>query len=172
MRGMPFIYRNSRTQNRKETNNAVPFSLVKPGFYIIDLRMKVQNPLEASGCYLERVHSRVRAAQEGIINVVLQGISGERPEKLEESEELLRVGTTMTGFGEVVLEHGDSMRLQAPRDGRRYDLIPSDHKSFVERHEATAGTWKVLSAVSGILGTCLLATLLKGSGGKRDGRSE
>lgn len=172
MRGMPFIYRSSRTQNRKETNNAVPFSLVKPGFYINDLCIKVQNPLEASGCYLEQVHSRVRAAQEGMLSAVVQGISGERPEKLEESEEMLRIGTAMTGFGEVVLDPGDSMRLQAPRDGRQYVLIPSDHRSFLERHEATASTWKVLSAVSGVLGTCLLAILLKGSGGKQDGRSE
>lgn len=172
MRGMPLISRNSRTQNRKETNNMVPFSLVKPGVYISGLCVKVHNPLEASGCYLESVHSRFRAAQEDMLNVVLQSISGERPENLEESEELLRVGTTVTGFGEVVLEHGDSMRLQAPRDGRQYVLIPSDHRSFMKGHEATASTWKVLSAVSGILGTCLLASLLKGSGGKQDGRSQ
>lgn len=159
-------------QNRNETNNAVPFSLVKPGFYISDLRMKVQNPLEASGSYLERVHSRFRAAEAGMLNVVLEGISGERPEKLEEKEELLRVGTTVTGFGEVVLEHGDSMRLQAPQDGRQYVLLASDHRSFMERQESTASMWKVLAAVSGILGTCLLGSYLKGLGGQRDSRSE
>lgn len=159
-------------RNRKETNNTVPFSLVKPGVYISDLRVKVQNPLDASGCFLDRVHSRFRAAEDGLLNVVLQGISGERPEKLEECEDLLRVGTTVTGFGEVVLEHGDSMRLQAPRDGRQYVFISSDHKSFLEGHEATASMWKSLAAVSGILGTCLLASLLKGSGGRQDGRSE
>ncbi|KAK9539360.1 hypothetical protein VZT92_004470 [Zoarces viviparus] len=44
---------NSRTMNRKETNNSVPFSLVSPG-YMSDLYVKIQNPLEASGCYLDR----------------------------------------------------------------------------------------------------------------------
>lgn len=166
------MHRNSREKNRKETNNVVPFSLVKPGNYISDLRVEVQSPQEASGCFLERVHHRFRTVEEGLLNVVLQGISGERPEKLEESEELLRVGTTVTGFGEVVLEHGDSMRLQAPRDGREYVLISSDHRSFMERHEATASMWKGLAAVSGILGTCLLVSLLKGSGRKQGGRSE
>lgn len=150
----------------------MPFSLVKRGLFISDLHVKVQNPLEASGSYLERVHYRFRAAKDGLLNVVLQGISGERPEKLEESEELLRVGTAVTGFGEVVLEHGDSMRLQAPRDGREYILISSDHRSFMERHEATANMWKVLAAASGILGTCLLASLLKGSGGRQDSKPE
>lgn len=153
----------------------MPFNLVKPGVYITDLRVQVQNPLEASGGYLERVHHRFRGA-EGLMNVVLQGLSGERPEKLEESEEMLRVGTTVTGFGQVVLEHGDSVRLQAPQDGRSYVLIASDHRSFMERHEATARMWRDLAAFSGILGTCLLASLLagllKGSGGRRDGRSQ
>lgn len=150
----------------------MPFNLVKPGIYISELHVKVQNPLEASGCYLERVHYRFRPAGDSLLNTVLQGISGERPEKLEESEELLRVGTAVTGFGEVVLEHGDSMRLQAPRDGREYVLISSDHKSFMERHEATASMWKSMAAVSGILGACLLASFLKGSGKRQDGRSE
>lgn len=158
-------------QNRKETNNAVPFSLVKPGIYISDLRVKVQNPLQASGCYLECVHSRSRAAKDSLVNAVLQSVSGERPQKLEESEKLLRVGTVVTGFGEVVLEPGGSMRLQAPRDGREYVIISSDHKSFMGRHEATAGMWKDLAAVSGILGTCLLASLLVGSRGRPDNRS-
>lgn len=149
----------------------MPFNLVKPDIYISDISVKVQNPLEASGSYLERVHHRFRAA-EGLLNVVLQGISGERPDKLEESEEMLRVGTTVTGFGEVALEHGDSMKLQAPRDGRTYILIPSDHRSFMERHEAAASMWKGLAAVSGILGTCLLAGLLKCSGRRQDGKPE
>lgn len=149
----------------------MPFSLVKPGIYISDLRVKVQNPLGASGCYLERIHSRFRAVEKHLLNAVLQGISGERPDRLEEEEELLRVGTVVTGFGEVVLEPGDSMRLQAPRDGHKYILISSDHKSFMERNEATASMWRSLAAVSGILGTCLLASLLKGSGGKQESRT-
>lgn len=158
-------------QNRKETNNAVPFSLVNPGMFISDLRVKVQNPHQACGCYLERVHSRSRPVENDLLNAVLQGISSERPQKLEESEELLRVGTVVTGFGEVVLEPGGSMRLQAPRDGHEYILISSDHKSFIGRHQATASMWKDLAFVSGILGTCFLASLLKGSRGRKDGGS-
>lgn len=164
------FFRNSRTINRKETNNAVPFSLVSPGAYINDLFVKVQNPAEASGCYLDRVHFRVRPAEEGLLDVVLQGISGERPEKMVESEELLRVGSTVTGFGEVVLAGDEEMRLQAPRDGRKYILIPTDHRSFLDRHESSARMWKVLTAVSGIIGASLLTHIVNRSMGKRDDR--
>ncbi|PWA25130.1 hypothetical protein CCH79_00005102, partial [Gambusia affinis] len=43
-----------RTINKNETNNSVPFSLVQPGSYIADVHVKVQNPLEASGGYMDR----------------------------------------------------------------------------------------------------------------------
>ncbi|KAM3603670.1 uncharacterized protein V6R79_000397 [Siganus canaliculatus] len=168
----PFFFRNSRTMNKKETKNAVPFSLVSPGAYITDLYVKVQNPLEASGCFLERVYFKVRHAEEGVVNLVLQGLSGERPDALEESEELLRVGTTLTGFGEVVLEGGQVMRLQAPQGGRKYILVPSDHRSFLDRHERSATMWKALTAATGLTGTALLARVIYGLVGKQDDKSK
>lgn len=163
---------NSRKVNRKETQNSVPFSLVSPGAYITDLYVKVQNPLEASGCYLERVYLKVRHAEESLGNIVMQGLSGEKPVAMEESEELLRVGSTLTGFGEVVLEGGQVMRLQAPQDGRKYILVPTDHRSFLDRHERSASMWKMLTALSGITGASLLACVVYGLVGKKDDRSK
>lgn len=158
--------------NRKETNNSVPFSLVSPGAYMTDLYVKVQNPLEASGCYLERVYFKVRRAEAGLVNVVVQGLSGEKPVAMEESEELLRVGSTLTGFGEVVLEGGQVMRLQAPKDGRKYILVPTDHRSFLDRHERTASMWKTLAAATGVTGASLLAKVIYGLVAKEDDRSK
>lgn len=158
--------------NRKETKNSVPFSLVSPGAYFTDLYVKVQNPLEASGCYLERVYHRVRRAEEGLANVMMQGLSGEKPVAMEESEELLRVGSTLTGFGEVVLEGGQVMRLQAPQDGRMYILVPTDHRSFIDRHERSASMWKTLTAVTGITGASVLAGVIYNLFGKQDDRSK
>ncbi|XP_041804757.1 mitochondrial ubiquitin ligase activator of nfkb 1-A [Chelmon rostratus] len=163
---------NSRTMNRKETNNAVPFSLVSPGAYITDLYVKVQNPLEASGCCLERVYFKVRRAEDGLVNMVVQGLSGEKPVAMEESEEMLRVGSTLTGFGEVVLEGGQVMRLQAPQDGRKYILVPTDYRSFLDRHERSASMWKTLTAVTGITGASVLAKIIYGLVGKQDDRSK
>ncbi|XP_037644694.1 mitochondrial ubiquitin ligase activator of nfkb 1-A [Sebastes umbrosus] len=163
---------NSRTTNRKETNNSVPFSLVSPGAYITNLYVKIQSPLEASGFYLDRVYFKVRRAEEGLVNVVMQGLSGEKPVAMEESEELLRLGTTLTGFGEVVLEGGQVMRLQAPQDGRKFILVPTDYRSFMDRHERSASMWKTLTAVTGITGASLLAGVIYGLVGKREDRSK
>nr|XP_057922316.1 mitochondrial ubiquitin ligase activator of nfkb 1-A [Doryrhamphus excisus] len=161
----------SRRMNRKETNNSVPFSLVCPGSYITDFEVKVQEPSEGSGYFLERVYHRVRRAEEGLVNVVLQGISGERPVAMEESEEMLRVGSSLTVFGEVVMEGGHG-RVRAPKDGREYLLIPTGYKSYIERHERSAGMWKMLTAVTGITGASLLAIVIYGMVETRDDRSK
>ncbi|CAL8346844.1 unnamed protein product [Merluccius merluccius] len=148
---------NSRRTNRKQTNNLIPFSLVAPGGYgPAPVHVKVHNPLEAEGFDLDRVHHRVRrAAEGGVSDAVLQGLSGERAVAKEESEELLRVGATVTGFGELVLE-AKVMRLQAPLDGRPYILVPTDHKSYVARHESTASLWKTLAVACGAAGSAVL----------------
>ncbi|XP_029381528.1 mitochondrial ubiquitin ligase activator of nfkb 1-A [Echeneis naucrates] len=163
---------NSRTMNKNETCSSVPFSLVSPGAYITDSYVKVQNPLEASGYYLERVYHKTKYAKGNVTNLALQFISGEKPVAMEESEEMLRVGSTLTGFGEVVLEGGQVMRLQAPLDGRKYILVPSDHKSFIDRHESSASMWKTLTAVTGLTGASLLAGLIYSFVGEKDGRSK
>lgn len=162
---------NSRTMNKKETNNSVPFSLVSPRAYINDLRIKVHEPLEASGDFLERVYHKIKHAQEDMVNIVLQGISGEKPGALEEKEEILKVGSMLTGFGEVVLEGGEVIRLQAPKDGRKYILVPGDYRSFMDRHESSAQMWKTLTALTGITGSTLLAAVIYNIFGDQDKRS-
>lgn len=150
----------------------VPFSLVSPGAYFTDIHVKVQNPLEACGSYLERVYFNVRRAEEGLMDLVVQGISREKPVSKAEGEELLLVGSTLTGFGEVVMEGGRVMRLQAPSDGRKFVLVSSDHRSFLDRHERSASMWKMLTAVSGITGASLLAGVIYRVLGKEGERSK
>ncbi len=106
------------------------------------------------------------------MNLMLQGLGGEKPVAMEESEELLRVGSTVTGFGEVVLEGGQVMRLQAPQDGRKYILVPTDHRSFLDGHERSASMWRTLTAVTGITGASILAKVIFDFVGKQDGKSK
>lgn len=150
----------------------MPFSLVSPGSYMPDVYVRVQTPLEASGSFLERVYLRVRRAEETAVDVVLQGLSGEKPVAMVESEEMLREGSSLMGFGEVALEGSRAVRLQAPRDGRKYILVPSDYRSFMDGHEATASMWKTLTAVAGITGASLLAGVIYNLTGKQDKSSK
>ncbi|KAM6918169.1 mitochondrial ubiquitin ligase activator of nfkb 1-A [Xenentodon cancila] len=162
----------SQSINKKETKSYVPFSLVSPESYISDVCVKVHNPLEASGCFLERVHSNVKRVEEGMMDMILQGLGGLKPVSTKETEELLCVGKTLTAFGEVVMEGKQVMRLQAPRNGRKYILVPTDHKSFMDRHEASASMWKLLTVATGITGASLLTSVLFTLFNKQDDRSK
>uniref|UniRef100_A0A1A7XF52 RING-type E3 ubiquitin transferase n=2 Tax=Iconisemion striatum TaxID=60296 RepID=A0A1A7XF52_9TELE len=163
---------NSRRVNKKETSNSVSFSLVSPESYMPDVYVKVQNPLEASGSILERVYNKVKRAEEGVAGLVLQALSGEKPDAMVEEEEMLRVGSSLTGFGEVVLEGGQVAKLQAPKDGHQYILVSSDYRSFMDRHEASASMWKTLTAVTGITGAALLAGAVSSFFGNKDEKSK
>ncbi|XP_030220222.1 mitochondrial ubiquitin ligase activator of nfkb 1-A-like [Gadus morhua] len=162
----------SRSTNRKQTNHTVPFSLVALGGHttpgghdgVGDVYVKVQNPLEATGLDLDRVHRLRHAAEGGVSDAILEDLSGERVVAKAESEELLRVGATVTGFGELVLEAdagagagGRVMRLQAPQDGRPFILAPTDYKSYVAWHDSSASLWKMLAVACGAVGTTVLA---------------
>uniref|UniRef100_A0A671KW20 RING-type E3 ubiquitin transferase n=1 Tax=Sinocyclocheilus anshuiensis TaxID=1608454 RepID=A0A671KW20_9TELE len=138
----------SRKVNKQQTTNTVPFSLVQPGSYITEV---------------SQVHKRLRQAKEGLMDAVVRELSGEKPVALEEREELLRVGSALTAFGELVLEQDKIMRLQPPRDGRSYVLISSDYKSFIQRHENSANMWKGLMALFGITAFTLVAGFIHGA---------
>ncbi|XP_076828905.1 mitochondrial ubiquitin ligase activator of nfkb 1-A [Brachyhypopomus gauderio] len=150
----------SRKQNARTERNSVPFRLVQPGTYLGGVHVQVESPLEACGDFLEEVQRSVRRADDGLVEVVVQGLSGERLVATEEREEMLRVGSVLTGFGEVLLEREDVIRLRPPRDGRAYLLVPGDYRSLVQRHENSASMWKGLTALCGITGTTLLATFV------------
>ncbi|KAJ8356973.1 hypothetical protein SKAU_G00197670 [Synaphobranchus kaupii] len=149
-----------RNMNKKETNNLVPFHLGCPGAFASKVAVKVHAPLEAVGPYLEQVYHRVRYAREGLMHFMMHELASERPVSLEETEEILRVGTTLTGFGEVVLEHGHVIRLQPPMDGRQYVLFPTNYQGYLQMHQSSATMWKVLTAVFGLAGATLLVWTL------------
>lgn len=161
----------NKTMNKRVNSNMVPFSLVSAGAYLPEVFVKVQSPLEASGDYLELVYQQRKKAQSGMVEAVLEGVSGEKPVSQEVREEMLRVGTPLTAFGEVVLEYGEKMRIQAPKDGRTFVLTVGNHDSFMDRHESTAGWWRALSAFCGITGSAVLAGVIydisQRYGGKR-----
>ncbi|XP_005171182.1 mitochondrial ubiquitin ligase activator of nfkb 1-A [Danio rerio] len=147
----------SKKVNKQQTTNTVPFTLVQPGSFISDVCVRVDSPLEASGDFLQQVHRRVRNAKEGLMDAVLGEISGEKPIALEEREDLLRVGVPLTAFGELVLEQEKIMRIQPPKDGRSFVLIPSDYNSFMQRHQNSVNMWKGLTVLFGLTGSTLLA---------------
>ncbi|XP_028649158.2 mitochondrial ubiquitin ligase activator of nfkb 1-A-like [Erpetoichthys calabaricus] len=146
----------SKKQNRKEVIHTVPFSLVPVSGYDPGISVHVDSPLSASVLSLEPVYCYIRKAKMAFTDYFVLELNGQKPWWLEEKEEMLKVGSTLTGFGELILDSNRMLRLRPPQDGQKYLLIISDYRSYLQHQESSVTVWKVLTGVFGLLGVALL----------------
>ncbi|XP_063798227.1 mitochondrial ubiquitin ligase activator of NFKB 1 [Pseudophryne corroboree] len=136
-----------------QRTNSVPFDLVRddiaePGSYV-----RVVKPLDATVLDLETVYEKFHPAVQSFSNVLGHFITGERPKGVQETEEMLKVGATLTGVGELVLDN-KIIKLQPPKAGMQYYLSSLDFESLVQKQESQVRLWKILSLLCG-MATCV-----------------
>uniref|UniRef100_A0A8C4RW69 RING-type E3 ubiquitin transferase n=1 Tax=Erpetoichthys calabaricus TaxID=27687 RepID=A0A8C4RW69_ERPCA len=138
------------------STNKLPFSLVPVSGYDPGISVHVDSPLSASVLSLEPVYCYIRKAKMAFTDYFVLELNGQKPWWLEEKEEMLKVGSTLTGFGELILDSNRMLRLRPPQDGQKYLLIISDYRSYLQHQESSVTVWKVLTGVFGLLGVALL----------------
>ncbi|KAM3605398.1 uncharacterized protein V6R79_024889 [Siganus canaliculatus] len=132
--------------------NSVPFFLLGTD----ETTVKVLCPLQASGVHMEITHEKFHQVNYGLGDIVGQYLSGEKLKGHLETEEMLKVGTVITGVGELVLDTDGTVNLQPPSNGSEYILSLTDFHSLREEHESVAVFWKVVAIVSALAGTAVL----------------
>lgn len=140
-----------------QRTNTVAFDLV-PQEGGTDVAVRVMKPLEASELSLETVYEKFHPSVQSFTDVIGHYISGERPKGIQETEEMLKVGTVLTGVGELVLDN-HAIKLQPPKQGMQYYLSSQDFDSLLQKQESHVRLWKILSAVFGFA-TCALFLFL------------
>ncbi|MBN3296884.1 mitochondrial ubiquitin ligase activator of nfkb 1-A [Amia ocellicauda] len=137
--------------------NTVPFDLV--GWDRAAVR--VLSPLEASGLEMETVHEKFHQASFGFTDIISQYLSGEKPKGQLETEEMLRVGATLTGVGELILDSDRVLKLRPPADGSEYFLTTSDFQTMLAEQEGQATVWRVLMSVCVVAGVAAVLWLAR-----------
>ncbi|XP_038819514.1 mitochondrial ubiquitin ligase activator of nfkb 1-A [Salvelinus namaycush] len=132
--------------------NAVPFSLVGSD----EANVRVLCPLEASGLEMEIIHEKFHQATYGFTDIIGQYLSGEKPKGQLETEEMLKVGATLTGVGELILDTDRVLKLRPPTDGSEYFLTTSDFETLRLEQEGQAVVWQVLASVFALAGSAIL----------------
>ncbi|XP_041698496.1 mitochondrial ubiquitin ligase activator of nfkb 1-A-like [Coregonus clupeaformis] len=132
--------------------NAVPFSLVGSD----QANVRVLCPLEASELKMDIIHEKFHQATYGFTDIVGQYLSGEKPKGQLETEEMLKVGATLTGVGELILDTGRVMKLRPPTDGSVYFLSTADFETLRLEQEGQAVVWQVLASVFALAGAAVL----------------
>lgn len=121
--------------------------------------VRVVRPLDSAELDLETVYENFHPAAQSLSNVIGHFISGERPKGIRETEEMLRLGETVTGVGELVLDH-NLVKLQPPKQGLPYLLSRLDHQSLLSKREGSVRAWRALTLAFGAAACSLLLLLL------------
>ncbi|KAM6920077.1 mitochondrial ubiquitin ligase activator of nfkb 1-A isoform 1-T2 [Lycodopsis pacificus] len=132
--------------------NAVPFVLVGSN----ETTVRVLCPLQASGLYMETTHEKFHQVNYGLGDIIGQYLSGEKLKGQLETEEMLKVGTTLTGVGELILEMDGTLNLRPPSNGSQYFLSNTDFDTLVGEQVSTALRWKALAIASALAGAAVL----------------
>ncbi|NXU56100.1 MUL1 ligase, partial [Turnix velox] len=144
-----------------QRTNTTPFDLVpleEDGAGGVAVR--VMKPLEASELSLETVYEKFHPSVQSFTDVIGHYISGERPKGIQETEQMLKVGTALTGVGELILDH-TTIKLQPPKQGLPYYLSDLDFQSLLQKQEANVRFWKVLTLLFGFATCTVLFFILR-----------
>ncbi|XP_043558385.1 mitochondrial ubiquitin ligase activator of nfkb 1-A [Chiloscyllium plagiosum] len=157
---------NSCFRNRNDSEriihqrvNVVPFDLISPEGGKSSIR--VINPLEASGPQFETVYERFHQATQGFTDIIGHYLSGEKPKGFLETEEIVRVGATLTGIGELVLDSDKIVKLQPPKAGLEYFLSTLDFPSILKQQESSVKLWKMFMTICTLTGIALILVVLR-----------
>lgn len=131
-----------------QRTNTVPFDLA-PHDDTVPTTVRVLRPLDAAELDLETTYENFHPSQQSLTNVIGHFISGERPQGIQETEEMLRLGASVTGVGELVLDN-NLVRLQPPKQGLRYFLSCLDYDTLLSKQEGHLRIWRVLTVLFGL----------------------
>lgn len=132
--------------------NTVPFVLVGSD----QAAVKVQSPLQADGLCTEITTEKFHQATHTFGELVDLFFSGEKSKGHLEVEEMLKVGTSLTGIGELILDTDGTLTLRPPSDNSPYFLSLEDFESLRSETNTIAVGWKVLAVASALVGTAVL----------------
>ncbi|CAB1443046.1 unnamed protein product [Pleuronectes platessa] len=132
--------------------NAVPFVLVGSD----ETTVKVLCPLQASGVHMEITHEKFHQLNYGLGDIVGQYLSGEKIKGQLETEEMLKVGATLTGVGELILDTDGTLNLRPPSNSTQYFLGNMDFDTLRQDQENVAVWWKALTITSALVGAMVV----------------
>lgn len=132
--------------------NAVPFVLVGSN----ETAVKVLCPLQASGLHMETTYEKFHQVNYGLGDIVGQYLSGEKLKGQLETEEMLKVGATLTGVGELIMDTDGTLNLRPPSNGSQYFLSITDFDTLRVEQESTAVWWKALAIAFALAGAAVI----------------
>uniref|UniRef100_A0A8C5DG22 RING-type E3 ubiquitin transferase n=1 Tax=Gouania willdenowi TaxID=441366 RepID=A0A8C5DG22_GOUWI len=131
----------------------VPFVLVGSD----ETTVRVQEPFHAPGDYMGTVHEKFHHSVSTFGDIMGQNITGVKPKDFLEIEKMLKVGTTLTGVDELIIDKDGTMSLRAPTNGAEYLLSLRDFSHVKEKALSSTFWWKFGFGVCALAGVAVLS---------------
>lgn len=135
--------------------HTVPFVLASPSGKAAG-QVSVESPLQAIQVPLETVYERFQQTSHGFKDLLSHYLSGEKPKGFLETEEMLLVGSSLTGIGELAMRPDGSLHLQPPADGASYFLRLGDWQTLLAELESASSFWKWTALLCGLVATAVV----------------
>ncbi|XP_077204335.1 mitochondrial ubiquitin ligase activator of nfkb 1-A-like isoform X2 [Paroedura picta] len=142
-----------------EQVHTAPFVLASPGGKAAG-PVVVESPLHAIELPLETVYERFQQTSHGFKDLLGHYLSGEKPKGFLETEEMLLVGSSLTGIGELALHPDGSLHLQPPADGSGYFLCLGDWQALLDELQSASSFWKWATLLCGLVAATVLLRAL------------
>ncbi|KYO24538.1 mitochondrial ubiquitin ligase activator of NFKB 1 [Alligator mississippiensis] len=142
-----------------QRTNTTAFDLV-PHDESGGVAVRVMKPMDAAEISLETVYEKFHPSIQSFTDVIGHYISGERPKGIQETEEMLKIGATLTGVGELVLDNS-LIKLQPPKQGMQYYLSSLGFEALLQKQESRVRLWKILTVIFGFATCATLFFILR-----------
>ncbi|XP_034989556.1 mitochondrial ubiquitin ligase activator of nfkb 1-A [Zootoca vivipara] len=142
-----------------EQVHTVPFVLASPSGKASG-QVCVESPLHAVELPVETVYERFQQTSHGFKDLLSHYLSGEKPKGFLETEEMLLVGSSLTGIGELALHRDGSLHLQPPADGTGYFLRLGDWETILADLRSVSSFWKWASLLCSLAAVAVVLRAL------------
>nr|XP_060623371.1 mitochondrial ubiquitin ligase activator of nfkb 1-A-like [Anolis sagrei ordinatus] len=144
-----------------EQVHTVPFVLASPGGKEFGGQVSVESPLDAVSLPLETVYERFQQTSPGFTDLLGHYLSGEKPKGFLETEEMLLVGSSLTGIGQLTLHPDGSLHLQPATDGNDYFLCLGDWQTLLADVKSVSNFWKWATVICGLVAVAAILHALR-----------
>ncbi|KAK9401378.1 mitochondrial ubiquitin ligase activator of nfkb 1-A-like [Crotalus adamanteus] len=143
-----------------EQLHTVPFVLTSPTDQAAG-GVSVELPLQAVDLPLETVYERFQQTSHGFKDLLSHYLSGEKPKGFLETEEMLLVGSSLTGIGELTQRLDGTLCLQPPSNGTGYFLCLEDWQTLLSGLQSASSFWKWTGLLCGLVAAVVVLRALR-----------
>ncbi|CAG9862596.1 unnamed protein product [Phyllotreta striolata] len=140
----------------QEVHNVMPFALEDKG-----IQIEICDPLAADVLDMDVISDNFRPTVPSVIDHIWSFFAGVRQRGVQSTEKMLRIGTTITGIGELVSGKDGHLKLQPPANGGPFYLTNMRVTSLIKKLDGSKKNYRILCIIFGSIALVLSGLIVR-----------